>query len=141
MTESMDFSIKTRRARNLTLVGYFGLLILLPVWIYVLSPPTLLSKTSTLILWWVPMLFPLIGILRNKPFTYAWSGFLAVLYISQAITTLFSSDTEQFLALIELVLASSWFVGASLFSRWRGEQLGLEIPKKSKQKPEANPTD
>lgn len=123
--------INTRRARNLTIVGYLGILILLPLWIWVLSPPELLSQKATTILWYLPALFPLKGILLNKPFTFAWSAFIAVLYISQAITTLIITEHEQYLAMIELILASCWFAGASLFSRWRGMELGLELKKKS----------
>ena len=119
----------TRKARNLTLVGYLGLLILIPTWIWYLSPPKLLSPLSSTILWYTPVLLPLRGILLNKPFTFAWSGFLAVFYISQAITTMVASDDEQYLALIELILASCWFTGAALFSRWRGQELGMELKK------------
>ena len=135
-TPSPDVPLESavRRARNLCLIGYLGVLLLLPAWIYVLSPPELISKEVTLLIWWVPMLAPLMGIIKNNPFTYAWSGFLAVFYIAQALTTLFSGSSEQYLAVIELLLASAWFVGASLFSRWRGQQLGLELPRKSKPK-------
>ena len=91
----------TRLARNLTLIGYLGILILIPAWIWVLSPPETLSPMTTMIIWWLPALTPLTGIILNKPFTYAWSGFLAVFYISQAITTMIASDNEQYLALIE----------------------------------------
>jgi len=124
----MNFA--TRRARNLTLIGYLGILILIPMWIWFLSPPELLSKTSATIIWWIPALAPIYGLFMNRPFTYAWSGFLAVFYISQAITTMVASDSEQFLALIELILAIFWFIGAALFSRWRGQELGLELKKK-----------
>ena len=57
---------------------------------------------------------------------------LAVLYLSQALTTLISTPEEQGLALIELILTSMWLAGASMFSRWRGEELGLEIRKAKK---------
>ena len=133
MTPTHQLNQATRRVRNLTLVGYFGILLLLPLWIWWLSPPQLLSQSATTLFWWCPALMPLKGILLNRPFTYAWSGFLAVFYISQAITTLVSSDSEQYLALIELVLAACWFAGASLFSRWRGQELGLELKKVKKQ--------
>ena len=132
MTNTTNMHLATARAKNLTLAGYFGLLILLPLWIWFLSPPELLSKQATTILWWGPALFPLRGILLNRPFTYAWSGFFAVFYISQAITTLITSDSEQYLALFELILASCWFAGAAMFSRWRGEELGLQLPKRKK---------
>ena len=122
----------TRNARNLTLIGYLGLLVLIPAWIWVLSPPKLLSPLSATIIWYVPALFPLRGIILNKPFTFAWSGFLAVFYISQAITSMIASDDEQYLALIELILASCWFAGAALFSRWRGQELGMELKKRDK---------
>jgi uncharacterized membrane protein len=120
---------KTRLARNLTLVGYLGTVLLIPTWIWWLAPPEILSQTATTIIWFTPLLLPLWGILSNKPFTYAWSGFLAVLYLSQAITTLVSTPAEQGLALIELILTSLWLAGATMFSRWRGEELGLEIRK------------
>lgn len=124
---------KTRLARNLTLVGYFGTLILIFSWIWWLSPSTLLTQETATIIWFCPLLLPIVGILKNKPFTYAWSGFLAVLYLSQALTTLISTPAEQGLALIELILTSIWLAGASMFSRWRGEELGLEIRKAKKE--------
>ncbi len=129
--KSLTMDKNTRRARNLTLYGYLGVVLLIPIWIWVLAPPELLSKTSTTILWWTPLLFPMIGILKNNPFTFAWSGFLAVFYLSQAITTFISSESEQYLALIEIILTSCWFIGASMFSRWRGQELGLELKKKN----------
>jgi len=129
MDDSVPMELATRRVRNLTLAGYLGILTLIPSWIWFLSPPELLSQTTATIIWWCPALTALRGLLLSKPYTYAWSGFLAVFYISQSITTLVSSDTEQYLALIELIMASCWFVGATLFSRWRGQELGLEIKK------------
>ena len=134
MNTQAKMELATARARNLTLAGYFGLLILIPVWIWYLSPPELLSKEATTILWWLPALMPLRGIILNRPFTFAWSGFLAVFYISQAITTLIATDNEQYLAMFELILASCWFAGAAMFSRWRGEELGLQLPKRKKSK-------
>ena len=135
MTETMQFN--TRRARNLTLVGYLGTLILIPLWIWVLSPPTLLSQWWTMFFWFTPLLFPLWGILKNNPFTYAWSGFLAVFYFSQALTTLIASSEEQGLAVVELLLTASWLAGASMFARWRGQELGLEIRKSKETQSEA----
>ena len=127
MNNKMKFN--TRRARNLTLVGYLGTLLLIPLWIWVLAPPTLLSKWSTTVIWFSPLLLPLWGILKNNPFTYAWSGFMAVFYFSQALTTLIASPSEQGLAVVELILTASWLAGASMFARWRGEELGLELRK------------
>lgn len=119
----------TRYARNVALSGYFGILLLIPAWIWWLAPPELLSKKTATIIWWLPALFPLVGLLKNKAFTFAWSAFLAVIYISQSITTLVASSHEQYLASIELIMASCWFAGATLFSRWRGQELGLELKK------------
>jgi len=122
--------INTRRARNFALYGYLGIVVLIPIWIWSLSPPELLSRSTTTLFWWTPALFPLYGIIKGNPFTFAWSGFLAVFYLSQAITTLISNENEQWLALIEIILASSWFIGAAMFARWRGQELGLELPPK-----------
>ena len=87
--------------------------------------------------WFTPLLFPLWGILKNNPFTYAWSGFLAVFYFSQALTTLIASSEEQGLAVVELLLTASWLAGASMFARWRGQELGLEIRKSKETQSEA----
>jgi len=127
---SKQMEIKTRRARNLALYGYLAIVLYIPIWIWFLSPPELLSKSATTLFWWTPVLFPMYGIIRGNPFTFAWSGFLAVFYLSQAITTFISNEQEQFLAIIEILLASSWFAGAAMFARWRGQELGLELPPK-----------
>ena len=120
---------KTRLARNLTLMGYLGTLILVFTWIWWLSPPQAISQMTATVVWFVPLLLPIWGIIKSKPFTYAWSGFLAVLYFSQALTTLISTPEEQGLAIVELLLTGLWLSGASMFSRWRGQELGLEIKK------------
>ena len=120
---------KTRTARNLTLIGYIGTMILVINWIWWLAPQSAVSQLTATIIWFCPLLLPIWGILKSNPFTYAWSGFLAVLYLSQALTTLISTPQEQGLAIVELILTSLWLAGATMFSRWRGQELKLEIPK------------
>ena len=78
---------KLRRARILALCGYFGLLLLLPLWYGWLSPSQLpLGLVLGFLL--VPLLFPLRGLLQGRPYTYAWATFLALFYVVNSGTAL-----------------------------------------------------
>lgn len=107
----------------LACTGYFGLFILHLLWHSVLSPPTLIPKSVALAFFLIPLLFPLRGILQARPYTFAWSSFLSLLYITHGIMEAYSSDTDQRLAWIEIVLACLFYVGAMFFARWGGREL------------------
>ncbi len=128
--------MKTDHYQLLAKSGYFGLLLLVPIWHLWLSPPTLnLSPWFVTSIWFVPLLFPFKGILRGDPYTYAWSGFLALFYLIHSIVILFSSETETILATIELLLTLLFLTGNIYFAKHKGRELGLSIRnKKSKKK-------
>ena len=123
--------MQTHHYRLIAQTGYFGLLILVPVWHLWLSPP-LLDINPWLVtgIWFIPLLFPLKGLLQNNPYTYAWSGFLALLYVMHSIVILLSEPREFLLASIELVLACLFLLGTMYFAKYRGRELGLSIRKK-----------
>jgi uncharacterized membrane protein len=123
--------MKTEHYQLLAKIGYFGLLVLIPVWHLWLSPSPLgLNPWLVTGIWFIPLLFPLKGILRSDPYTYAWSGFLALFYLMHSIVTLFSSETETILAVIELTLTLLFLTGNIYFAKYRGRELGLSIRKK-----------
>lgn len=62
-------------ARAGALIGYVGLVSALVAWNAWLRPNHIVL---TLLL--IPLVFPLPGILRGRPYTYAWSSFLALAY-------------------------------------------------------------
>ena len=113
---------RLRRARIITLCGYFGLLLLLPLWYAWLSP-------SQLPLWLVlgflvtPLLFPLRGLLQGRPYTYAWSHFISLFYIVHAIAELYSSPQDRYLALLELLLSLAFYTGGVMYARLGGREL------------------
>ncbi|WP_354624774.1 DUF2069 domain-containing protein [Psychromonas sp. MME2] len=112
-------------------IGYFGLLLLIPCWHLWLSPPTLnLSGWLVSAIWLIPLLFPLKGIIKGSPYTYAWSGFIALFYLMHGIVILISSETERILAGIELLLTLLFLIGGIYYAKYKGQELGLSIRKK-----------
>jgi uncharacterized membrane protein len=117
-------------AHKVTLVGYWGLVLLIPVWNLWWFPSDLYSNNSVTIFWLIPLLFPMFGLLKGKAYTHAWSGFIAVLYICHALASLITSLNEIIPIIMELVFSTMFLLGGMYFARWRGIQLGLQLPKK-----------
>lgn len=120
------------KAHKVTLIGYWGLVILIPVWNLWWYPSQLYSNKTITILWLMPLFFPMFGLLKGKAYTHAWSGFIAVLYICHGLTSLLITFDEIIPILLEIILASMFLFGGMYFARWRGVQLGLQLPKKNR---------
>ncbi|TEW43374.1 DUF2069 domain-containing protein [Psychromonas algicola] len=122
------------RFQRLAQCGYFGLLLLVPLWHLYLSPPTLqISPWLITSIWLIPLLFPLKGIIKGNPYTYAWSGFIALIYIMHACVIIMSDQQERVLGIIELIFASLFLIGNIYFAKYKGQELGLSIRKKKKE--------
>lgn len=129
----MTSRIKT--LRWLALIGYLGLFVLVPLWHIWLAPSQLHSVEFQLLLYWLPLFFPLFGILRAKPYTHAWANFILMWYFLHSLTVLYTTPAVRGLAVLELVLTTVAFIGCTYFARLQGRALGLTIPK-LKQEPE-----
>ena len=108
--------------RITSLVGYFGLLFLIPLWHLVIDPlpPELVSYT--LLIQAGPLLFALRGILHGRPYTHAWASFLALIYFIAGIS--FASDeTRRTFGLIVTVLSLVFFIGCVFYARYMGRHL------------------
>ena len=116
-------------AHRATLIGYFGLILLVPIWNLVWYPSEKFSNEVLTGLWLFPLIFPLVGLLKGKAYTHAWSGFIAVIYICHALTSMVTNFAELPAILLELIFASMFLFGGMYFAKWRGEQLGLQLPK------------
>ncbi len=121
--------ISTPNLKRIALVGYFGLLIFMPLWLLVLAPSEGLSPTLALVMFCVPLLLPLPGLLKGKPYTFAWANFIVMIYFLHSLTTLWVSDGETLYALIELTFASMMFFAGTYYSKYRGQELGLGLKK------------
>ncbi|PKG40312.1 DUF2069 domain-containing protein [Psychromonas sp. Urea-02u-13] len=130
--------MKTEHYKLIARVGYFLLLLLVPLWHLWLSPPAFgLSPWLIFTIWFVPLLFPLKGVIQGNPFTFAWCGFLALLYMMHAVVILYtayldSHFIELTMAALELIFATVFLMGNIYFAKYRGQELGLSIRKKKK---------
>jgi len=120
---------KTKRFMILGQAGYFGLLIFLPIW-HLILVPSVMDKYITLLLTVGPLLLPLWGILKQKPYTYAWSNFIVLIYMIHGLTLIWDRPDERAYVIIELILTAMMFIGCSYFAKFRGQELGLSIRKK-----------
>jgi uncharacterized membrane protein len=126
--------ISTQNLKKIALLGYFSLLFFMPLWLLVLSPSESLSTSTTLILFILPLLFPLKGLLQGNPFTYAWANFIVLIYFLHSLTTLWVLPNDIIWALLELIFASTMFLGCTYYAKYRGQELGLSIRKKKEDK-------
>ena len=112
----------------LTLSGYFALLLLLVIWHGFLFPA---NKQPWLILGFIvaPLLFPLSGLLKEKPYTYAWTSFVILLYFIHGIVEAWANENERVYAVIEIYLSVQVYIGAIYYARLQGRALKEEAKK------------
>ena len=122
--------VSTKNLKKIALTGYFSLLFFMPLWLIVLSPSESLNATTSLVMFTLPLLFPLKGLLQGNPFTYAWSNFIVLIYFLHSLTTLWVLPEDRVWATLELIFASTMFYGATYYAKFRGQELGLSIRKK-----------
>ena len=107
-----------RFSRYLTLLSYFALVAVLVIWYGLVFPAPVV-----LILLLLPLVFPLSGILKGKPYTHAWSSFLILLYFIHGVVEAYANPAARMLALLEVLISVAFYTGAVLFARLRGREL------------------
>ncbi|MEL4430986.1 DUF2069 domain-containing protein [Shewanella mangrovisoli] len=115
---------------TLSRLGYLALVLLLGGWFIgqgINGEYTLLFS----LLWLVPLLLPLRGILKGNPYTYAWASFILCLYMLHALTLLYVTTDALAFAIIEVLLIGALLVAFPFYARIRGRELGLGLKKKS----------
>lgn len=130
-TSSIAMQPRTAFYRWLALSANLALLVWILLWQLTLSPHPHLNPTALAIGWVIPLLLPLFGILKGKPYTHAWANFVLMLYFLHALTLLYVDGGERWLALVELLLTFVAFIGNTLYVRLRGKELGLKLTKLS----------
>ncbi|MDR9828808.1 DUF2069 domain-containing protein [Vibrio sp. FNV 38] len=124
-------SDKTRLYRISALVANLGLLLWVIIWQVTLSPHAHINPYALATLWSIPLLLPLPGILAGKPYTHAWANFVLMLYFLHSLTIIYIDEGERWLGSIELLLTCIAFVCNVLFTRLRGQELGLKLKRLS----------
>ncbi len=118
-----------RNSLYITLSGYFSLLLLLIIWHGFIFPA---NNQPWLILGFIiaPLLFPLRGLLKEKPYTYAWTSFVVFLYFMHGVVEAWANSDERILASIEIFLSVQVYIGAIYFARLQGRALKEEAENK-----------
>lgn len=97
-------------ARIASLAAAAALIVLLVVWNA--GNPTIAALVS------VPLLAPLPGLWRSRPYTYAWASLLTLPYIALLLTEFWVGANREFSG-PALLAAVTLFSGCLLFVRWR----------------------
>ena len=113
------------RSLYITLSGYFALLLLLVIWHGFIFPA---NNQPWLILGFIiaPLLFPLKGLLQEKPYTYAWTSFVILLYFMHGTVEVWANAEQRIFAAIEVYLSVQIYIGAIYYARLQGRALKEE---------------
>ena len=105
-------------SRRLTLFSLLALVTVIVLWYGLLFPAPLI-----LVLLLLPLVFPLKGLLKGNPYTYAWSSFLIFIYFIHGVVEAYANPAARSLALLEVLLSVTFYTGAVLYARLRGREL------------------
>lgn len=126
-------TFSTPTLKKIALFGYFSLLVYMPLWLLVLSNERSLSIPLTLVMFTLPLIFPMRGLIKGNPYTYAWSNFVVMIYFLHSLTTVWVSANEKHWAILELLFATIMFLAGSYYAKYKGQELGLSIRKKKQE--------
>ena len=103
--------------RALALIGYFGIWILLPLWYGWLAPSVFFGMLAIPFLC-LPLVFPLVGLIKGKIYTHQWSAYVSLLYFMHGIVETYSEPDQRLYGILEILLSLMWFVGAIYYPRF-----------------------
>ena len=115
-------SHRARAAYLVSLSAYFCLFLLLVGWNAWLAPSAYFPVALVLLVMVTPLLVPLRGLLHGKPYTYAWTSLLALLYFTHGVVEAYVNPAERLYASAEIILALALFSAAVLYARWRSRE-------------------
>lgn len=113
---------------RLSVASLLGLIFLCLAWELRLAPVR--SGGSYLALKALPLLLPLMGILRGRIYTYRWSLVLVLAYFSEGVVRAWSErGASAWLAGLETALALVFFLSAAFYAKLApGTEPGLPPP-------------
>lgn len=63
------------------------------------------------------------GLLNEKPYTYAWTSFVILIYFIHGVVEAWANDNERIYAVIEIYLSVQVYIGAIYYARLQGRAL------------------
>ncbi len=114
MDAASTLQLKLARLRWAAVISLLALIVLSLLWERWLAP--IRPGGSWLMLKAVPLLLPLRGLLNGKRYTYQWSSLLILAYLTEGLVRATSdAGTSQWLAVIETLLSSVYFISVLMF--------------------------
>jgi len=107
--------------RNLSLAGFFGLMISLICWITLAEHGENYPTAAWLILGVVPLLLPLRGILHGRPYTHAWASFMMLFYFTHGVGEAYSSGFSSIYPWLEAFFSTLAFTAMILFIKYNAK--------------------
>ena len=105
-----------RWSRTAAVGSLLGLIVLGLAWELVLAP----TGNRTLALKVLPLAWPLVGLLKNRMYTYRWVSLLVWLYFTEGVIRATSDKgLSAGLAAIEVLLCLVLFAACAVHVRWR----------------------
>jgi len=108
--------VNARAAWLAACAAWIGLIFLGLAWEMFLAP--LRPGGSWLVLKVLPLLAPLMGLLRARRYTFKWSSLLVWAYLAEgAVRAMSDPGPSARLAIVEIALAAAFFAAAVIFLR------------------------
>lgn len=114
-------SIFNLRTLNLSAsLSLIALIILCLAWELWLAP--LRPGGSMLVLKTLPLLIPLLGILRGRRYTYQWASMMILLYFTEGVVrTTTEHGASQAMAALEILLSLVFFASSIFYAQRSGK--------------------
>lgn len=117
------FLSRSETWRVMTLVGHFSLMVLLMVWEIWIDPYRVLPHSLVILFMVGPLLIPLRGLLYGRPYTHAWTSFLALFYFLHGVGQAWDGRQFAYLGWLEILFSLMLFLGAVFYARFRSREL------------------
>jgi uncharacterized membrane protein len=118
MPREMPAHYYSRYAYATTLIAYGGLVVALPLWLAWLTPPPGVGGWLAWVLL-VPLAFPLPGLIRARPYTFAWTSLMSLFYLCIALMEVMATGGRNMAPCPTLAARLFLFLGCLCFVRLR----------------------
>lgn len=114
---------------RLAVGNYLALLLYMPVYLLYLVPDSMSSTGFLFTLYYAPLWLPAYGILRDRPYTFAWANFILIILFLQSLSSLWVYPNAWLWTAFEVIMVTGMFIGCTYYARHRGRELGMKVPK------------
>lgn len=117
----------TKIGRWITLLGYFGLFTVLMSWFTWLAPPKNVPRVVMIVLFVVPLLIPLRGLLHARRYTHQWVMFFTLFYFCVGVDAWYNPGRGgAWIGALVTLFSMLLFLGCVMYARY-------SVPKKKKE--------